>query len=109
MKHFNYIAFCKLKNWVFFIIMTLFKSCFSLLKPSSVTVIKLRFLLVKKSMDSKEEEKLPNIKPGVNANDQLCMCTRFSGSYIKVVVFTLLIIFFMSLCRSIHGGRRFEV
>ena len=60
-------------------------------------------------MDSKEEEKLPNTKPGVNANDQLCMCTRFSGLYIKVVVFTLLIIFFMSLCRSIHGGRRFEV
>ena len=27
-------------------------------------------------MDSKAEE-----KPGVNANDQLCMCTRFSGSY----------------------------
>lgn len=107
MKHFNYIAFCKLKNWVFFIIMTLFKSCFSLLKPLSV--IKLIFLLGKKSMDSKEEEKLPNIKPGVNANDQLCMCTRLSGSYIKVVVFTLLIIFFMSLCRSIHGGRRFEV
>ena len=64
--------------------MTLFKSCFSLLKPSSV--IKLIFLLGKKSMDSKEEEKLPNIKPGVNANDQLCICTRFFGSYIKVVV-----------------------
>lgn len=86
MKHFNYNAFCKLKNWVFFIIMTLFKSCFSLLKPSSVTVIKLRFLLGKKSMDSKEEEKLPNIKPGVNANDQLCMCTRFyKGSCVHVV------------------------
>ena len=55
-------------------------------------------------MDSKEEE-----KPGVNANDQLCMCTSFSGSYIKVVVFTLLIKFFMWLCRSIHGGRRSEV
>lgn len=96
------LHFVSWKTGCFFIIMTLFKSCFSLLKPSSV--IKLIFLLGKKSMDSKEEE-----KPGVNANDQLCMCTRFSGSYIKVVVFTLLIKFFMWLCRSIHGGRRSEV
>ena len=96
------LHFVSWKTGCFFIIMTLFKSCFSLLKPSSV--IKLIFLLGKKSMDSKEEE-----KPGVNANDQLCMCTRFSGSCIKVVVFTLLIKFFMWLCRSIHGGRRSEV
>ena len=96
------LHFVSWKTGCFFIIMTLFKSCFSLLKPSSV--IKLIFLLGKKSMDSKEEE-----KPGVNANDQLCMCTRFSGSYIKVGVFTLLIKFFMWLCRSILGGRRSEV
>ena len=76
------LHFVSWKTGCFFIIMTLFKSCFSLLKPSSV--IKLIFLLGKKSMDSKEEE-----KPGVNANDQL---ERFSLDCRKGLVLVLVLV-----------------